>query len=339
MGVASARSSRKTSTPASCRIVGLLALLAGISGCEGGWWPVVNLGDRLAVERTLLETVGAGNLYAEVGRDDRWWLEVPSATPDGAVWSYLSVAPPPRKALVVLLDGAATLNPDGREGQALYAFEHMGSWFCDQGFAVLVPALAECGSPYGADDVTDTNAVLDWAESAGRARFGYERVYVVGYSVGAIAALRLAETRALDGAACISPLSSPRQLLIDAALTELLGALFPSNEGFCQLAESTRAVRDPQNEARAALDMVANVGNLASPTLVMHGSADQIFRFENAVRLQEAYRAAAAENPALPLMEFQLFPRRDHFALADDPETVVRIADFFDRIEAARGGE
>jgi len=333
------RSSRKNRVAASCAAAWRLALLACVCGCEGLGWPVVNLGDRLAVEREFLESVGAGKLYAEAGRDDRWWVEVPSPTPDGAVWSYLSVAPPPRKALVVLLDGAATLNPDGREGQALYAFEHMGSWFCAQGYAVLVPALAECGSPYGYDDVTDANAVLDWAETAGRARLGGERVYVVGYSVGATTALRLAETRVLDGVACISPLTSPRQLLTDRAYYELLNAVFPSNEGFCQLAESVRAVANPSGAARAALDSVANVVALASPTLILHGTADQVFRFENAWRLQRAYRAAVAENPTLPLMEFRFFPRRDHFALADDPGTVVRIAEFFERIEAGRGGD
>ena len=128
MCAASSRSSQERAPVATAgRWFVALALLLS-AGCEGIGWPVVNLGDRLQAERTFLEKVGTAELYSEAGKDDRLWIEIPSDSPDGVVRGYLSTAAPERNSLIILLDGAATLNPDGREGQVVYAFDHFGAF-------------------------------------------------------------------------------------------------------------------------------------------------------------------------------------------------------------------
>jgi alpha/beta superfamily hydrolase len=196
-------------------------------------------------------------------------------------------------------------------------------------------AMRECGTAYGQGDLVDAAEAIDWLNRSGKTILGVNRIYVAGYSRGASVATLLNRERRVTAVVSIGGLAEPNQLEQNWFLYRLAGSLYPRNTGLCQLFSTLDFYGPPGAAAWEALDTVANVSELISPMLLIHGTNDQIYSVDNTRDLQAAYEAALAGGAMLPEVQFRYVDGADHFTVTDLPEVTDWILDFLNQFEPA----
>lgn len=174
-------------------------------------------------------------------------------------------------------------------------------------------------------------------------KFGIKKSFVVGISMGGMIAEIIASERDISGLVLIStgarqqdlnPLGSTpwgatledvssrmshyftsgfasrNKFLVDAMSKQILLAI--QNDGFEERALEQRA-------AIEGIDHQALLEHIKCPTLIIHGSEDQIIRVEAAHNLNES----------IPNAELKIIEGAGHLLLAEDPKTLAKsVVDF-----------
>lgn len=266
------------------------------------------------------------------------WLEVSRAKESGAVGGYLSEARRDRRALVVILPGASSLQEQGMREKTLSFHHGFARLFQNAGYLTWSLVVRECGTPYGQGDLRDLLTVVDWLESGGSEVLGVDRVYVVGYSSGATLAILLNRKRTVSGVVGIAGITEPKQFQSSWLLDRVIVALFPRNTGLCQLRSTLDFYGQPSSRAWDALDSVHHVQELRSPMLLIHGARDFVYKADNLRSLERSYDRQRAAGVALPEVEFFSLPDGDHFTTQEQPDVQRRILAFLERCEHAVAG-
>jgi pimeloyl-ACP methyl ester carboxylesterase len=316
----------------SSRVALLACLAATCRGC--GLLPIVNIAAGPA-SSVVYQEDGRARFAFEEGLEDGVWLEVDRVGEPGAVGGYLSQNANERGALIILLHGASTYDPEGTYGKARDFHREYAPDLWPFGYLTWSLAVRECGAAYGQGDLADVLEAIDWLDAEGKALLGVERVFVIGYSTGATVSTLVARHRQVDGVASMGGLAEPDQLEELWSLYDLLRRLFPQNVAMCQLGSTLDYYGPPGSPTWEALDTVARVDGLKSPALLVHAELDQVFFVDNTIHLQEQYEARLREGALLPEVEFFYVPGASHFDPPSSEEVLMRILDFFARIEAA----
>ena len=174
-------------TGSRCVAAGVAFWSALVGGCGGFVFPVSNCEPPPEPTRTPVASAPAALLMAEVGAEDALWLQVDRQAGSGMIGGYLSLETDHRGSLVLLLPGASTYHLGGARETTLDFYRGYGTHFRAQRFRTWAVALRD-DMAYGQGSIDDTLEVLDWLEQGGKAFLGVERVYLVGYSIGAITA-------------------------------------------------------------------------------------------------------------------------------------------------------
>lgn len=330
---------RRLGRAAKVRAVALLVpstlLLAG-AGCgemlvDNTHAPLTPPANRHAVqasEHATLERID--------GATDANWLTIRRADGGGEVGGFLS-REPHKGGLVVLLAGASTFDPLGRYAATHDFFQDFGIDLRRAGFLIYAPVLAECGTPYGGEDLAQTEAILDWLDAEGQAFLGAQRTYVVGYSTGGTLVNLLNPRRRVTAMVAMCGLAEPVQFEAFNGLYRWLAARFPRNAGFCQLASTLDAYGPPGSVDWYRLDAVAQVGRFQSPTLYVHGDADWVYFTTNTRRIQTRYRELKQLGRSeLPRLEFVYVRSGDHFSAGYDRATRPKIVKYLRSFEPRR---
>jgi carboxylesterase len=162
-----------------------------------------------------------------------------------------------------------------------------GEALAEAGAAVSVPRLPGHGTRW--KDLNGTG-FDDWAAAADTAvtslRAGHEEVYVMGVSLGALLALRLAETRGPDiaGLVLVNPLvtavaGTPRWLGLAAMLRRSARAVAPNDvkkPGTQDVGYDRIALRAAASLRRSAAGVVARLAAVRQPVLLVTSSEDHV---------------------------------------------------------------
>ena len=273
--------------------------------------------------------------HTEAGLLDGHWVDLVRSDGSGTIGGYLSTASHTRDALVILLHGASTGHQEGAVGSAREFHEQAGKVMRSMGFRTFAPAVQECGTAYGEGDLTDIVEIIDWLDAGGRETLRVNRVYILGYSVGATLATLTNRERMVTGVVSLAGLASPEFLEAQWPLLNLIGNLYPLNEGMCQLRTTLRTYGQPGNPAWDVLDSVAAMDELQSPMLLVHGLRDGILPVDSVLALEQRYLERVAEGAILPQLDFMFIPNGDHGTVMTSDAVVERIVDFFNRFEPA----
>jgi pimeloyl-ACP methyl ester carboxylesterase len=280
--------------------------------------------------RTFYANVSGAVLQTEEGLDDAVWIEIPSTSGGGTAAGYLSLADAANGALLILVRGASSYQPGGGVGATRHFHEVRGQPYRDAGYRTLSLDLPECGTAYGQEDVACLVQLIDWLDAGGRQALGVDRVYVLGYSVGATCTLLANRQRTVTAVTVLSPVTEPEQFEVPWLLYYLASELYPNNEGLCQLGSTLAFYGLPGSAGWQIFDTVGHVAELQSPMLVIQGTEDQIYSIENAQHLDTAYHQAVAAGLSLPEIDFLFVQGADHFAPMDDPVVTQVVLTFFD---------
>lgn len=313
-----------------CRhaILGTMLSVVVLAGCL----PSLPENTKVALPEhlTISETAGAV-LRIEPGLEGAYWLEVPYPDGSGTVGGYLSSAPSSRPAIVILLHGASSFDSSGRLAVARGWYEKAGAPFREAGYRTLSLVYTECGTAYGQRDLQDVLRVMEWIHEGGGEAIGVEQTFLFGYSTGGTL-INLASWRGkFTAGVSIAGLTQPDIVEQSWGIYNLLGAIYPGNEGMCQASTTVNTYGPPGSPAWDALDTVAHAGDIKSPLLVIQGTADEIFGIGNTDNLEQAYWAALAKNPALPPVEFIRLEGQDHAECISDPTVIPSALSFFER--------
>ncbi|QOJ15504.1 MAG: alpha/beta fold hydrolase [Planctomycetia bacterium] len=309
-------------------------LVAGLIGC-GPLLPD-NRDDGIAADLQPQFEVGDALFSSQPGVSGSLWMEIPRKDGSGKIGAYVSTNLTNRDAWVLMLDGAALVSWDGRVNQALFFLDTFGRTFQQAGFRTVSLVTSECGGAYATRDLQDVIDAVDWLQTTGRSELGIERLYVVGYSLGAMLSTHLNLHRKVDGVISISGLSQPNQFEDNYLLYRLVTDNFPTNEGVCQLKSTYAAYGLPGDPRWSALDAAARVRDLQSPMLMVHGDRDAVLIVQNTRSFEKSYVSALKEGAALPAVEFMYLPGGDHFAPMIDPNVSIRVLEFIELQEVAR---
>jgi dienelactone hydrolase len=283
--------------------------------------------------RTIVREADGATFSQEDGVSDALWLEIARSQEPGSVGGYLSQNDASADALIILLHGASTFSATGGVGAALLFHQMFGPPYRDQGYLTLSLVYRECGTAYGQGDVADVLEVLDWLNRGGKVALGVDRVYIIGYSTGGTITDNVCRQRSVAAAACISGLSEPRQLTDFRALYQTLAALYPDNEGFCQLGTTLLTYGPPGSSGWDTLNTVGHVQDIQNPMIFFHGNDDIIYNVDNTLHLQNAYESRLADGVLMPEMQFVILDGVDHFMIEDNPDVTQGILDFFARYQ------
>jgi pimeloyl-ACP methyl ester carboxylesterase len=294
-----------------------------------------NVGVHDRRNRELVREAGGASFFREDGSDGPIWLEISRVQESGTVGGYLSEARSGRRALVVILPGASSLQEQGMQEKALSFHHRFAQLFQNAGYLTWTLVVRECGTPYGQGDLRDLVAVVDWLNSGGNEVLGVDRVYVVGYSSGATLAILLNRKRAVHGVVGIGGITEPTQFQSSWLLYRFIASLFPRNTGLCQLRSTLDFYGKPSSPAWDALDSVHHVQEFHSPMLLIHGARDFVYKVDNLRSLQRSYDRQRSAGVALPEMEFFYLPEGDHFTPHERPDVQRRILAFLERCEHA----
>lgn len=310
-----------------------LALLPGVAGCDA--WVVDNahIPTIPPLKRHEIRSAGQAVLQRCDGVNDADWLVIQRPGGSGEVGGFLS-REPHRGGLVVLLGGASTFDPLGRYAATRNFYQDFGIDLRRAGFLLYAPVLAECGTPYGGEDLAQTESVLDWLEGEGKAFLGVERVYVVGYSTGGTLVNMLNPRRQVTAMVALCGLAESVQFEAFDGFYRWLAARFPNNAGFCQLASTLDAYGPPGSIAWYKLDAVARVGRFRNPTLYVHGDFDWVYVTANTRHIEAQYRTLRrAGRQGLPPLKFIYIPLGDHFSAGYDRATRPKIVRYLRSFE------
>ena len=268
-----------------------------------------------------------------VGADDVFRLEVERQAEPGTVGGYISPLDQHNGGLVLFFDGACAVEENGEEGVAFEFYCGYATAYRAAGFMTWCATLRECGTSYGDGDLRDAIELVDWLDREGREYLGIDRVYIVGYSTGAIVANLLNAQRQVTAIVSLSTLADPNQFDEYRPLYDTLIDLFPLNSGFCQL-RSTLEGRG--TSTWDALNVVDQVERFHSPTLFMHGLRDFVFLVDNTQKIEARYRALLeAGRTDLPELEFVYVPNAGHFATTTAPNLRDVAIEYLLRFEPA----
>jgi len=284
-------------------------------------------------QRTLLRTEGSATFFREDNLTNGVWVEVPRIGEPGTVGGYLLDNPQHRGALIVVLPGASTFAEDGMVGRAL---RHHREWlrpYQQAGYLTWVLVLRECGTPYGRDDLADARAALRWLLEGGQEALGVSRIYLLGYSSGAIVALLANLEFDLAGVVAIDALTQPDQLERLWYLYDMITRFYPRNGGMCQLRSTLYEYGVPGDPAWDAIDLVSRAHLIRNPTLLIHGERDPVFFSQNSIALHDAYVTVQSTHPHLPPLELALIRNAGHYGMIDNPVTAEKVLDFLERME------
>lgn len=322
-------------------LIGLYALLAV---CLPGCLPE-NAGSAPPIARADIEKTGQYLLASELNVEDALWLEI---LPDGdapGIGGYLSPDPGTLRSLVVIVPGATTIPENGTIAHALEQERDLGRPFRDAGFRTWTLARSQCGTPYGEDDYRETLAAIDWLQRDGAARLGVERIFLLGYSTGATVAALISCDRELDGVAVVSGLLEPAQIFAARLGMEFLAAVYPRNEGFCQVGSTLRHYGKNGDPSWERLNTVARLNELKSPAIFVHGGDDIIYFSFGFFDLVSRFHQLRDSGVELPAVEFLYLPEGDHFETIMSDSSRRAMVDFFARqadptaLAAAQAGE
>lgn len=308
--------------------VGCATLPILVAGC------MPTLPENIAVdppERSHVKEANGAIFSTENGLNDALWIDIPRLNGSGTVGGYLSNADVTSSGLVILLHGASSYEPEGSLGHTRHFHQIFGNDFRQAGYRTLSLDFRECGAAYGQEDTADLVTVIDWLVGGGSTVLGVKNVYVVGYSVGATAAIVANRQRKVAAIASISGLTEPLQLQQLWVLFALAASIYPNNEGLCQVKSTLSTYGLPWSHHWDILDTVRHVDELKSPMLIIQGTQDQLFNISNAKHLDAAYQQAILRQTSLPVVEFLYLQGQDHFSPAGDPTVRQSILAFFDR--------
>lgn len=278
--------------------------------------------------RSVEWQAGDATYFLEQDLPEGGWLEVGRDGDLGPVGGYLFEPPDARPALVVVLPGASSFATGGMLAKARDYHQFWLAHLHEAGLPTWTLAVRECGTPYGDGDLEDVLDALDWLEREGKSLLGVERVYLLGYSSGAIAVLLANLERDVDAMVVISALTQPDQLERFWGFYRFIASLYPNNAGLCQFADTLEAYGPPGSSRWAALDVVGRVRELRSPTLVIHGEDDLVYSPENARLLQVAYERELDGGARLPPVEFFYVPNQGHIDIFNHPPVEQRVVDY-----------
>ena len=134
------------------------------------------------------------------------------------------------------------------------------------------------GSPSEQGVYLDAEAALDYAQN--KLGFSEQHIFLLGRSLGSAVAINLAQHRRFAGVILVSPLTSGRDMAKEMGLGWLAGI------------------------AGTPLNSIGKVGDIQSPALFIHGTADRVIPIEMGRRLFDAYPG--------PQKTFQNIPGAGH---------------------------
>lgn len=310
-----------------------LALLLSLTGCGDILVDNAHVPAVPPAKRRDLRASEFATLQKIDGVGDAHWLTITRGDGADSIGGFLSLEPH-HGGLVVLLAGASTFDPLGRYAATLDFYQDFGIHLRRAGFLVYAPVLAECGTPYGGEDLAQTEAILDWLESEGQAFLGVQRVYVVGYSTGGTLVNLLNPRRRVTAMVSLCGLADPVQFEALHGLYRWLVARFPNNAGFCQLADTLTAYGPPGSVAWYKLDAVAQVWRFRNPTLFVHGAWDWVYFTANTRHVEARYRELRrAGRRDLPPLKFIYIRWGDHFSAGYDRATRPKIVKYLRTFE------
>ncbi len=299
------------------RITALLCVGLACAGCGEYVLPAVNCEPPPAPIRTQIEKSDTALLASEEGVGDALWLQIDRQRPpdadssgsSGAIGGYLSTEQDHRDSLVLLLTGASTYHVGGKRETTLDFFRRYAGHFREEGFAVWSVALRE-DTAYGQGEVSDLLEVLDWLDREGKAFLKVERVYLVGYSTGAIATNFANLKRDVTAAVSMGGLTESKQLEEQFFFYHQFTNLFPCNTGMSQM----RLTLDTYSvQGWDAFNVVSRVAQIRNPTLFVHIESDAVFFSSNTHDMERAYQAQlAAGNTSIPELSFLYIAEGSH---------------------------
>jgi hypothetical protein len=273
-----------------------------------------NVGVKARRHRELVREAGGARFFREDRSDGPIWLEISRVQESGTVGGYLSEGRSGRRALVVILPGASSLQKQGMQEKALAFHQGFAQLFQHAGYLTWSLVVRDRGG----------NEVL-----------GVDRVYVVGYSSGATLAILLNRQRVVRGVVGIGGITEPKQFQSSWLLYRSIASLFPRNTGLCQLRSTLDFYGQPSSPAWDALDSVHHVQEFHSPMLLIHGAHDFVYKVDNLRSLQRSYDRQRSAGVAFPEIEFFYLPDGDHFTPHERPDVQQRILAFLERCEHA----
>lgn len=315
----------------------VVRVLTGVllASCAGCLILPRNVGVQDRRDRELVREAGGARFFREGGSDGPIWLEISGVGESGTVGGYLSEARGGRRALVVILPGASSLQKRGMQQKALSFHRGFARLFQNAGYLTWSLVVRECGTPYGQGDLRDLVTVVDWLDRGGNEVLGVDRVYVVGYSSGATLAILLNRQRAVRAVVGIAGIAEPKQLQSSWRLYRFIASLFPRNTGLCQLRSTLDFYGKPSSPAWDALDSVHHMHELHSPMLLIHGARDFVYKVDSVRSLQRSYDRQRSAGVAVPEIEFLYLPDGDHFTAYERPDVQRRTLAFLERRERA----
>lgn len=317
-----------------CR--GLILLAAGcvLIGCPGCLLLAVPVNEPLPLEpqASPLRDLPGAVLELPEGETDVYWLAVERQSRPGSVGGFISPLEEHNGGLVLLFDGASTLNRAGPVGSARDFYEQFGADFRDAGFLTWALVLPEGDTPFGGEDLADALEVLDWLDRDGRAALDVDRIYLVGYSAGASVINLVNIRRDVTAVVSIAGFSEPDQFEELRNLYLLLSFLFPANTAFSQLGMTVLTLDSLQE--REKLDVAGRVTEIRNPTLFVHGTDDRVVFVENTRAIEASYQEALAAGASdLPELEFRYIEGGDHYMTLHDPAVRRLALDYLLRFE------
>jgi dienelactone hydrolase len=284
-------------------------------------------------DRTPVYEAGGATFASEEGVSDALWVEIPAADGSRTVGAYLSEDDPSARGVVILLHGASTYDPLGQVGVVRQYHREFSPFYRQAGYRTLTLDFRECGTAYGQGDLEDLLTAIDWLQGAGRNIAGADRLYTVGYSVGATIAILANRQRQITAVASICGLTSPRHVEDLWSYYQLAYSIYPRNQGICQIGVTVDTYGLPWSPGWDVLDTVGHITELRSPMIAFQGTNDQIFSSDNLVMLDEAYHAAVDSGAVLPPVSIVYLDGYDHFVPLRDPGVYEAIFAFFRQFE------
>lgn len=314
--------------------IGTWAALAGCLACNLYLPPTAI--DRVVPARTKVDERQGVAFWEEDDLDDAVWMEVPRAEPDGPLTGYLSVNRPHRGALVILVHGASFYTRDGSAGTARELHRQLGWDLHGEDYLTWSLATPECGAAYGQDDLAYVLDAVDWVQGRGDEVLGVDRVYLIGYSNGGAVAVLANQERSLDGVVSLSGPVHGDQLVLIETLAPFMEALYPDNEGACQVVETFERYGPLGSAAWERFDVFAHLGEMQSPMLFIHGLHDTTVPPDATWELEAGYLEGLAAGEDWPRLEFAYVPRVPHHAMPPSPEAAEHVIHFLAGLEPER---
>jgi len=286
--------------------------------------------DNPSPKRTLSYEAGGAKFSYDEGVEDAVWIDIPNQDDSHFVGGYLSLDNSDSKDIVILLKGASTYEVQSSNNTLGFHEQH-GAIYRQAGYRTLALDFQECGTAYGQGDTADVVQAIDWLNGPGQSVIGTQNIYLVGYSVGATAAIITNRQRHVTAVAAISGITEPQQLQQNWLLYNLPVSWYPNNLGMCQLGTTLATYGPPWSPGWDVLNTVAHIDELISPMIVIQGTKDNIFTIDNARHLDAAYQRALSAGRSLPLLEFFYLQGADHFIMFD-PSIHPTILAFFQQV-------